>query len=60
MEIYDYIISNMLFRGQILMQSYPYITIHLPVNIMKGTQQVILKLHHLSGKLWILDKMISM
>lgn len=59
MEIYDYMISMMLFRGQILMQSYPSIIIHLPVNIIKGTQQVTLKLHHLSGELWILDKMIS-
>lgn len=59
MEIYDYRISNVLFRGQILMQSYPSIIMHLPVNIMKGTQQVTLKIHHLSGELWILDKIIS-
>lgn len=38
MEIYDYMISNVLFRGQILMQSYPSIIMHLPVNIMKGTR----------------------
>lgn len=38
MEIYDYMMSNVLFRGQILMQSYPSIIMNLPVNIMKGTQ----------------------